>query len=372
MKLTVNRNAILEALQKVQSIVSARTTLPILSNVLVQAEDGKLWLSTTDLEVSVRTGMEAKITQTGGTTLPARRVFSIFRELSAEDVEIDVDDKDVASIKCGPSFFKIIGISDDEFPPLPKFQAARTYAMDQGTFREMLRTTGYAASHDETRYVLNGVLLSFKGDKLTVVATDGRRLALTEHEIEFPKEAEADLVLPSKAVDELVKTLVDEGPLKIQVTENQIAFEFAVGSGAMASSMLIVSKLIEGTYPNFRQVIPAQSEERVQIEREIFLTSLRRVSLLASEKSNSIKLSLAKNQLEISANTPEVGEAREVMPIKYSGKQLSIAFNPEFLMDPLRHVVSDEIYLELTDELSPGVVKCDVPFLYVLMPMRMS
>ena len=217
---------------------------------------------------------------------------------------------------------------------------------------------------DEARYILNGVLLSFKGDKLAVVATDGRRMALFEQEIEFPKGSESDMVLPFKTVDELLKTLKAEGILKIQATENQIAFEF--------DDMLIVSKLIEGTYPNFRQVIPPRSEERIPVEREALLIALRRVSLIANDKSNSVKLTFSANKLEVSAMSQEVGEAREVLAINHSGKEFSIAFNPQFLMDPLRTLMKDEVYLELTDHLSPGVVKSDIPFLYVLMPMRMS
>jgi len=374
MKLKVGKDVILEGFQKVQSIVSTRTTLPVLSNVLFKAEKNTLSLSTTDLEVSVRTTVDAKVSDAGATTLPARRLFSIFRELSANDIEIAVDEKNVATVKCGSSLFKVFGISEDDFPPLPKFQGGRTYSLDQGVFREMLRTTGYAASTDETRYVLNGVLLSFKEEKLTAVATDGRRLALVEQEVEFPKESEADLVIPTKTVDELIKTLQDEGPLKIQATENQVAFEFSArGEGSSGSGdMLIVSKLIEGTYPNFRQVIPSHSEERVPVEREALLTAVRRAALMTSDKSNSVKLAVAKNRIEITAVTPEVGEARESIPVKYGGKELSVAFNPEFLMDPLKNIVGDEVYLELTDDLSPGVLKCDTPFLYVLMPMRMT
>jgi len=362
MKITVSKEAILEGLQKVQSIVSTHTTLPILSNVLFQVEKKKLFLSTTDLEVSVRTSVEAKITSPGATTLPARRMFSIFKEMPGSDIEIDVDEKNVAKIKSGSSNFKIIGISEDEFPPIPKFQGEKSYTLEQGVFRTMLKNTSYAASSDETRYVLNGVLMSFKGDKLTVVATDGRRLALVEQEVEFPKDSEAELIIPSKTVDELIKTLKAEGSIKIKATDNQVAFEF--------DNMLIVSKLIEGTYPNFRQVIPTQCEERVPAEREALLTAISRASLLSSDKSNSVKMKFLKNKIEIEAITPEVGEARESIPVKYTGKEITIAFNPEFVMDPLRCMDGDEVYMELTDELSPGVFKCDVPFLYVLMPMR--
>jgi DNA polymerase-3 subunit beta len=364
MKLKLTKDVVLEALQKIQSVVSVRTTLPILQNILLTADKERVWLSATDLEVSVRTGIVAEVSQSGATTLPARRIFSIFKELPADEIDIEVDDTNTATICSGSSYFKIIGISEEEFPPLPKFEGGRTYTIDQSVFKAMIQNTSYAASTDEARYILNGVLLSFKGDKLAVVATDGRRMALFEQEIEFPKGSECDMVVPFKTIDELLKTLKNEGSLKIQAMENQIAFEF--------DDMLVVSKLIEGTYPNFRQVIPPQSAERIPIEREALLTALRRVSLITNDKSNSVKLMFSNNKLEVSVMSQEVGEAREVLAVKYSGKQFSIAFNPQFLMDPLRTLVKDEVYLELTDDLSPGVVKSDIPFLYVLMPLRTS
>lgn len=364
MKIKIEKSALLEGLQIVQNVVSLRSTLPILSNVLCTCSKSDMTLTTTDLDVSVQCSVKADISKAGGTTLPARRLSSIVRELPDGQIEIDVDEKDVASVTCGSSFFKIIGISEDEFPPVSKAEGAYTYHLDQGAFKEMLRKTSYAASSDETRYVLNGVLLSFKGNKMTVVATDGRRLALVEQEIEFPKEAEADLIVPTKAVNELLHTLGDDGELKIHAKENQVVFEF--------KDIVLSSKLIEGTYPNYKQVIPAECEERVTIERETLLTSLKRVSLLTTDKSNATKLTFAKNKLVVLTTTPDVGEARETIPIKYSGKQISVAFNPEFMMDPLKNLSNDEIFVEMTDELSPGVIKCDIPFLYVLMPMRVT
>lgn len=364
MKFKVSREEIVEGLQKVQSVVGARTTLPVLSNVLLEAREGRVWLTTTDLEVSVRTGIHADIVDEGATTLPVRRLFSIFRELSASDIQWETDDKHVTAIQAGTAFFKVIGIAEEEFPPLPSFAGDKAFTIDQGVFREMLRNTHYAASTDDTRYILNGVLMSFKGEKVIVVATDGRRLALLEQEVEFPKSAEVDLVVPSKTVDELIKNLGDNDAVKIQVSDTQISFEF--------DELLIVSKLIEGTYPNYRQVVPSQCEERVSIERESLATAVRRVALLTNDKSNSVCLTFLNNELEVTAVTPEVGEARESVPVKYDGKRISIAFNPEFILDPLRNITCDEVSLEMTDDLSPGVMKCDLPFLYVLMPIRIS
>jgi len=196
------------------------------------------------------------------------------------------------------------------------------------------------------------------------VATDGRRLALVDLELEFPRSQETEIIVPAKAVTEIQRLVREEGEVKLSIGENQIAFEL--------NRTLLVSKLIEGNYPNFRQVIPSEAKERITLERETFLSAVRRVSLLTSEKSSSVKLIFSKGNIDIVANTPEVGEAKESLPVMYKGREFSIAFNPEFLMAPLRNLSEDEIYLDLIDEMSPGVIKIAGPFLYVLMPVRLS
>jgi DNA polymerase-3 subunit beta len=364
MKFSATKEKLLEGLQQVQNVVSTRTTLPILSNVLLQAKGGEVRLTTTDLDVGVRGAFEASVEKDGATTLPARRLFTIIRELPSSEVSIEVDGKNAASIRSGQSFFKILGLPEEEFPPLPKFENAKTVTIPQKALRDGLRKTSYAISTDETRYVLNGLLFSFKENKLTLVATDGRRLAMVDIELEFPKSHEADIIVPTKAVTELGRLLTEDGEVKVSVGSGQIAFEL--------NNTLLVSKLIEGNYPNYKQVIPTETKERVTLERETFLNSLRRVSLLASDKSNSIKLNFSKNNIDITANTPEVGEAKESLPVSYKGRDFSIAFNPEFLMAPLRALAEDEVFLDLIDEMSPGVLKIQTPFLYVLMPMRIS
>ena len=364
MKFSATKEKLLEGLQQVQNVVSTRTTLPILSNVLLQAKEGAVHLTTTDLDVGVRGSFEANVDKVGATTLPARRLFTIIRELPSSEISIEVDGKNAASIRSGQSFFKILGLPEEEFPPLPKFENAKVVTMRQKDLHDGLRKTAYAISTDETRYVLNGVLFSFKENKLTLVATDGRRLAMLDIELEFPRSHEAEIIVPTKAVTELQRLLKDDGEVKISVGSGQIAFDL--------NNTLLISKLIEGNYPNYKQVIPSEAKERVTLERETFLNSLRRVSLLASDKSNSIKLNFSKNNIEITANTPEVGEARESLPVAYKGRDFSIAFNPEFLMAPLRNLTEDEVFFDLIDEMSPGVLKIQTPFLYVLMPMRVS
>jgi DNA polymerase-3 subunit beta len=364
MKFSVSKEKLLAGLQTVQNVVSTRTTLPILSNVLLQAANGQVRLTTTDLDVGVSGTIDAQVEKDGGTTLPARRLATIVRELPAAEVQIEVDSKNVATIRCGQSFFKILGLPEEEFPPLPRFEEAKSFTLPQQALRDALKKTSYAISTDETRYVLNGILFSFKENKLTMVATDGRRLAMLDLEVEFARSQEADIIVPTKCVTELGRLLGDDGEVKMNIAENQVAFE--------VGGTLLVSKLIEGNYPNYRQVIPGEAKERITLERELFLNAVHRVSLLSSEKSNSVKLVFTKNNIEIAANTPDVGEAKESLAVAYKGREFSIAFNPEFLQAPLRNLTNDEVYLDLIDEMSPGVIKIQSPFLYVLMPMRIS
>lgn len=364
MKIKIQKSVLLNAIQAVQNVVASRTTLPILSNVLLKAEGESLTLTTTDLDVSMRCRVPATVETEGSTTLPVRRLSQIARELPETEIELESDDKSMTAVNCGSSFFKIIGLAEDEYPQIAQPEGEYGYRVEQVVFREMLRKVSYAASADESRVVLNGVMLSFRNGKLTMVATDGRRLALIEHEVEFPAEAGVDMILPTKAVNELLHTLQNEGELKIFAKSNQVMFEFG--------HLFLASKLIEGTYPNFRQVIPAQCEERIALERESLFAALRRVSLVISDKSNAVSLVFGKNRLVISVTTPDVGEARETLPIKYAGREIKVAFNPEFLMEPLKTLDADEISIEITDDLSPGVIKCDLPFLYVIMPVRIS
>lgn len=364
MKFRISKEALLDGLQKVQHVVSSRTTLPILSNVLLVAKDGRLQFTTTDLDVGITGSVEAQIEKEGATTLPAKRLVNIVRELPASEVEVSVDGKNHASIRSGPSFFKIIGLSDTEFPPLPDFEGAKVFKIPQQTLKDGLKKTSYAISTDETRYVLNGIFASFRDGKLTLVATDGRRLAMVDADLEFPASHETDVIIPTKAVQELQRLLGDAGEVVVKLSDNQVSF--SVGDS------LLASKLIEGNYPNYRQVIPGDSNERVVISREALLETVRRVSLLSSERSNSVKLVFSENHIEVTANSPDVGEAQESMDVVYQGPPMQIAFNPEFLQAPLRNLDSDDVYLDLIDEMSPGVLRIEGSFLYVLMPMRVT
>lgn len=369
MNLTITKEQILNGLQAVQNVVSTRTTLPILSNVMMRAEGDRLELTATDLDVTVACSVEAKIKKGGAATVPVKKLFGIARELGGNEIDLEVDEKSVCSLSAGPSFYKINGLSADEFPPLPKFKEEKKVTLSQATVRGMIKKTAFAMSTDESRYVLNGIFLSLKDHKLTMVATDGRRLALVEEEADVTDKSTGEFIIPAKAVNELNRLLQEKGDIEIKFTENQAAFTLKDEKGG---SVLIITKLIEGNYPNYRQVIPSETKERVTFAREEFLHALKRAEIMTSEKANSVKLTFGKNTLAITANSPEVGEARESIAINYKGKELAVAFNPRYLIDPLNALAEDEVYLELIDELSPGVLKIKGPFLYVVMPMRLS
>lgn len=368
MNLSITKDQIITGLQSVQNVVSTRTTLPILSNVLLRAEGNQLEITATDLDVTIACKVEAKVSKPGATTLPVKKLFGIVRELNGE-IEIEVDEKNVASVRSGSSYFKIHGMAAEEFPPMPKFKDDKKVVVAQETIRNMLKKTSFAVSTDESRYVLNGIFVSLKEGKMTFVATDGRRLALVDEEVDVPDKSSGEFIVPAKAVNELTRLLQDKGTVELKFGENQASFAL---QNENSFSVLLITKLIEGNYPNYRQVIPGEAKERIQLAREEFQQALRRAEIMTSEKANSVKLAFGKNSLTITANSPEVGEARENLAINYKGKEFAIAFNPRYLIDPLGALAEDDIFLELIDELSPGVVKINGPFLYVVMPMRLS
>lgn len=369
MNLTITKEQISHGLQSVQNVVSTRTTLPILSNVLLKADADRLEMTATDLDVTITCSVEAAVKKPGTTTMPVKKLFGIVRELSNPEIELETDDKNVTSLRSGSSFFKIRGLGAEEFPPPPKFKEDKKVTLPQEKIRSMLRKTSFAISTDESRYVLNGIFMMLKEHKLTMVATDGRRLALVDEEVDVADKSQGEFIVPAKAVNELNRLLLEKGEVEIRYTDNQAAFSLKDEKGF---SILIVTKLIEGSYPNYRQVIPGETKERIALAREEFMHALRRAEIMTSEKQNSVKLNFTKNNLAITANSPDVGEARETLAINYKGKDMAIAFNPSYVIDPLNALNTDEVFLELIDELSPGVLKINGPFLYVVMPMRLS
>jgi DNA polymerase-3 subunit beta len=374
MKFKINRDHFANGLAQVLNVVGSKATMPILSNVLIEAEKDQISLTTTNLDLGIRCKIKAEVKETGAVTLPVKRLATIVRELPNVDVTFDASPSHQVKLVSGGSNFRIMGIGKEEFPPLPEFGDEKSFTLAQAELTMMLKSVAYAQSADETRYILNGIYFNFKDGKLTLVATDGRRLALIGKEMDVPAADAGSIILPAKTASELTR-LLDKGE-KVKISFNDRRASFQIGTdkdnSGLVDSVYLYSKVVEGNYPNYQQVIPKETHQRIKLERELFLQCIHRAALVTSEKSNSVKIKLSSNLLEITAQSPDFGEAHESMAISYSGPDLQVAFNPAFVMDPLRALAKDEIFFELKDEVSPGVFKTLDSFICVIMPVRLS
>ncbi|HLP09834.1 MAG TPA: DNA polymerase III subunit beta [Opitutaceae bacterium] len=374
MKFRINRDHFSNGLAQVLNVVGSKATMPILSNVLIEADKDHISLATTNLDLGIRCKIKAEVKEAGAITLPVKRLATIVRELPNIDVAVDTTPSHQAKIASGGSAFKIMGMGKEEFPPMPEFADEKAVTLEQEELATMLKSVSYAQSSDETRYILNGVYFSFRENKLTLVATDGRRLALTSKDLTSPEGA-GNIILPAKTVSELVRMLDKGTKVRLAVTEKRSAFEIGtdkVGDNGLIDNIYLFSKVVDGNYPNYNQVVPKETHQRIKLERELFFQCVHRAALVTSEKSNSVKLKLSNNLLEITASSPDFGDAHESMAIEYAGPELQVAFNPQFVMDPLKALNKDQVFFELKDEVSPGVFKTLESFLCVIMPVRLS
>ncbi len=374
MKFKINRDHFSHGLSQVLNVVGSKATMPILSNVLIEADKDGISLTTTNLDLGIRAKIKAEVKETGAVTLPVKRLAEIVRELPQIDVSFDAAPNNSVKLNSGGSIFRIMGIGKDEFPPLPDFGDDKTFTLEQAELLSMLKSVAYAQSTDETRYILNGVYFNFRDGKLALVATDGRRLALISKELDVPAEKAGSIILPAKTVSELLRMLDKGEKLKVSFNDRRAAFQINADNpdSGLVDSVYLYSKVVEGNYPNYQQVIPKETHQRVKLERELLTECVHRAKLVTSDKSNSVKLKLSTNLLEITAQSPDFGEAHESMAIAYSGPDLQVAFNPQFIIDPLRALTKDEIYFELKDEVSPGVIKTLENFVCVVMPVRVA
>lgn len=374
MKFRINRDHFSNGLSQVLNVVGSKATMPILSNVLIEADKDFITLTTTNLDLGIRCKIKADVKESGAVTLPVKRLATIVRELPNLDVAFDASPNHQVKLASGGSNFRIMGIGKEEFPPLPEFGDEKSFTLEQPELVAMLKSVAYAQSTDETRYILNGVYFSFRDGKLSLVATDGRRLALIGKELDIPAESAGAIILPAKTVSELLRMLDKGEKVKINFSERRCSFQISTDkdSSGLVDSIYLYSKVVEGNYPNYQQVIPKETHQRIKLERELLLQCIHRAALVTSEKSNSVRLKLSSNLLEITAQSPDFGEAHESMAISYSGPDLQVAFNPAFLMDPLKALPKDEVFFEVKDEVSPGVFKTLENFICVIMPVRLS
>ena len=364
MKFKIVRSKFLEGLKTVQNIVAGKGSLPILQNVMLEASGSELKMTTTDLDMSIKAVCECETVEEGCSTLPVKLLFNAVAKVAEGQMSVSVDSSERGEIVAGNAKFRLTGMPVSAFPKLPQDDDAYSYSMPQATLKEMLRKVAYAASQDDTRRTLKGVLASFKDEKLTMVATDGRRLAMVEKETEFPKDAEKDIVLPSKAVAELQRSLNGDSDVSILVQKSQVCFKI--------DSTLIYSKLIDDKYPNYRQVIPRETAQQITVDRQLLLDALDRASVMMMDEAHSTLLVFESGKLTVSSSASEIGEAKDVVPIKYAGEKIEIMFNPAYVMDALKAIDDEEVTINLNDGHSPAVIKCSIPFLYVLMPLRIG
>jgi DNA polymerase-3 subunit beta len=363
MKLRIEKDILLNGIQTVQNVITTKATLPILSNILVETQQDNLRLTATDLDVGISCVIPVDIQEAGAITIPAKRFSDIVKELPVDSVSITTKKNNLVIIETQICQFKIMGLAREEFPKLPEFKDKEVIKLEQAGLKQMLGLTSFAVSFDETRYVLNGILFKINKNNLTLVATDGKRLAIIEKKLTQDIGKDISIIVPIKAIQELNRNLQDEGELSLILGDSQVLFDLA--------NVVIISRLIEGEFPDYRQVVPAPSENKMKIDRAQFLLAVRRAALLSTPDYQAIKLEVFKNKLVVSKSTPDVGESREEMPVEYQGKEMVIGFNPGYLMDVLKNLSEGQIELELTDSEKPGVIRSN-GYVYIVLPMRLS
>lgn len=367
---SINRESFLQGLSRVQSVVERKNTVPILSNVLIDGNGEKLKLMATDMEMGISGYMEANIKSAGAVTISARKLFEIIKELPAEaEVSVQVKEDNNSEITCGSSTFSLKGLPAEDFPSLPSYDDETFLTLDAASLKEMVRKTIYAASTDETRYNLTGVLFEMEegesGNIVRMVATDGHRLALVEKEAEGKIRPGESVVIPRKSLNEL-RRLMDE-------SDEVIELDFQKQHGVFKKdSMVLTTRLIDMSFPNYQQVIPEEVSSAATIEREALISAIRRVSLLSSERSRAVRFSFSGGELTVHTNNPDLGAATETLPITYSGEDLDVTFNAKYMLDTLTSLDADKINIGLKDELSPCRVyqEEDQDYIAVIMPMR--
>jgi DNA polymerase-3 subunit beta len=365
MKLSADRETILQPLQAVIGVVERRQTMPILANVLLSARSGKLSVTATDLEVELVASAAVTVQQPGDITIPGRKFLDICRALP-EKVSLTISlDGEKVTVRAGRSRFTLSSLPAAEFPTVEEIHAQQALSMEQAELRRLLDQTHFSMAQQDVRYYLNGMLLETEGNTLRAVATDGHRLALCELALESKAKAAQQVIVPRKGVLELQRILGSEGTVELSIGTNHIR--------AQIGDIRFTSKLIDGRFPEYSRVIPAAPAHILKADREVFRHALQRTAILSNEKYRGIRLSVKSNAVTLQAHNPEQEEAEEEIEVSYKGDELDVGFNVNYLLDALAAVEGTEVELGLTDANSscliraPGVATCK----YVVMPMRL-
>jgi DNA polymerase-3 subunit beta len=369
MELVVRKNDLLRELQLFQGIVERKNTIPILANVLMEAKDGEVRFLATDLEVALRSKCAATVAKGGSLTLPAKKLYEIVKSMPETDIRIS---EDKSGVKVAAERFesRMQTLPREDFPTLPESGTGSSASLARTPLREMVTKTQFAITGEDTRYFLNGALFVLKPDSMSLVATDGHRLALVTapREKQGKKDAEDDRpILPKKTLGELGRLLLEgDGDISYERGENHLFFE--------VGGRLLISRMIDGQFPAYERVIPKGNDKHIEFERDRLTNAVRRVALLSNERSRAVKFQVDKGKVDVTSSSPELGEAHETLPVEFSGGSMQICFNAQYVLDFLSAVSSDVVSLDLKDEVSQAVMKPvgveGYDYTYVIMPMR--
>jgi len=369
MEITVSKIELLRELTATQGVVERKTTIPILSNYLFEAAGDKLSLTATDLDLSLRTSCNAKVKKEGACTIPARKLYDYVKLLPDADITIRLLENHWVSIRCGRSNTKMVGMAKSNFPGLPVFPSAGVIKIPAAVLRSMISKTGFAIASEESRYTLNGALMVLKPESITMVATDGHRLAHVERAGEKFEGVSGEMktLIPKKAMDEL-KSLLDSDVETIEFAKDESTLFFRVGP------RLLTSRQLTGQFPNYEAVLPKDISKSIALHGEELGAAIARVAQFADERSRAVRLRLEKGELKISASSTETGESEDSIEVAYDGDPMAIGFNAQYLMDFIKATGSCDVKLELKDAQSAGQLRPaeseDYKYRYIVMPMR--
>ncbi len=366
MRVTIPQPSLLKSLQVVERAVNDRSALPILANILFEIKESALIVTATDLDVGIRYHTPVPDAPSlGAMTLPARRLTSIVRELPDDSVTIEAKKNFAATLSCGASHFRIQGLPPEDFPIFPIVEQHDTVTIPPASLAQLIVQTAFAMSVEETRFILNGTLLRVQGNTLTLAATDGRRLAVAHGELSTPTK-DLSVVVPAKTIRELNRLLQDSTEDAVRIAalkDNQLLFEFG--------GVTIITRLIDGQFPPYETVIPAQTNSTLTCSRALLIGAIRRASLMTTATSQAVVFEVAANKLVISKESAELGSAREELPATFTGQPMTIAFNPEFWLEVLKILESEDVVIEMISADKPAVIRLP-QFLYIVLPMKLA
>ena len=368
MRLTISREKLQEGLNAVTASIPGKTTLPVLANILVETTDRGIKLSGTDLDIAVSTEVAADVEISGAVTIPAKKLSEIARELPPAPVRIAAIGEQRITLECGRSKFKLLGLPRDEFPTFPAVKFDESWRIRSGDLQKLISHTAFAVSTEESRPILNGVLWELRPDRMSMVATNGHRLAKMDVPITGDSAPSNDLIVPPKALEQVRRLFPAEEELEIGRGENHIGFR--------SPFTAVYTRLIEGPYPNYEQVIPKDNDRVAIADKAALVSALKRMSVVASDQTHRIRLSFNSGMLKFSVQTPDLGEAQDELPIRFSGDQLDIGFNASYLLEILRYIPTDDVRITLkaperAATLEPEGWSDPASYLCLVMPLRL-